>query len=151
MNQGSAPVDSSVVMNELVLPQHTNALGTCFGGTVMAWVDIVAATCAMKHARKQVVTAAIDAMQFLAPVKLGWIVNLKASVNYTHKTSAEVGVKVTAENPLTGEVFNTARAYLTLVSLDSNGKPTLFPPVTPVTDEDKRRFDRAYTRKPKQS
>ncbi len=134
-------------LNELVLPQHTNAMGTCFGGTVMAWVDVAAATCAMKHARKQCVTAAIDAMQFLAPVKLGWVVCLKARVNYTHNTSAEVGVKVTAENPLTGEVFNTARAYLTMVALDSAGRPTKFPPVQAETVEDKRRYDRAKVRR----
>ena len=141
------PRASWVEMTEIVLPQHTNALGTVFGGVVMSWVDIAAATCALRHTGRSVVTASIDAMHFLAPIKLGWIVTLKASVNYTHNTSCEIGVRITAENPLTGEKNHTASAYLTFVALDSNGKPTPFRPLVLETDEERQRFEAAKTRR----
>ncbi len=141
------PKQSFVEMTEMVLPQHTNAIGTVFGGTVMSWVDIAAATCAMRHCRKQVVTASIDALHFLAPIKLGWIVTIKASVNFTSKTSCEVGVKVTAENPLTEESFHTASAYLTMVALDSHGKPALIPQLLLESDEEKKRHSAAIERR----
>jgi acyl-CoA hydrolase len=142
-----SPQDSVVEMTEMVLPQHTNAIGSVFGGTVMSWVDIAAATAALRHARCQVVTASVDAMHFLAPIKLGWIVVLKASVNFTARTSCEVGVRVDAENPRTGERFHTATAYLTMVSVDSNGKPVPMPKVVPKTTEEKRRFEEAKIRR----
>ncbi len=138
---------SEAIMTEMVLPQHTNALGTVFGGVVMSWVDIVAAICAERHSNKQVVTASVDAMEFLAPIKLGWIVTLKASVNYVWTTSMEIGVKVTAENPRTGEFFHTASAYVTMVALDSHGRPTAIPKVLPVGSEQQRRFDEAKFRR----
>ena len=141
------PKDSQVIMTEIVLPQHTNAIGTVFGGTVMSWVDIAAATAAMRHAGMQVVTASVDAMEFRAAIRLGWIVNIMASVNYVSKSSCEVGVKVTAENPLTGEKFHTASAYLTLVALDSNGKSTRMPGIEPKTEEEQRRFSHAQSRR----
>lgn len=141
------PRHSFVEMTEMVLPQHTNAIGTVFGGTVMSWVDIAAATCAMRHCRKQVVTASIDALHFLAPIKLGWIVTIKASVNFTSRTSCEVGVKVTAENPIAEESFHTASAYLTMVALDSHGKPVPIPQLTPETDEEKKRYAAAMERR----
>jgi acyl-CoA hydrolase len=138
---------SEAIMTEMVLPQHTNAIGTVFGGVVMSWVDIAAAICAERHANKQVVTASVDALEFLAPIKLGWIVTLKAAVNYVWTTSCEVGVKVTAENPRTGEFFHTATAYVTMVALDSHGRPTGIPPVVPHNDEQRRRFDEAKFRR----
>lgn len=141
------PRDSWVEMTELVLPQHTNSLHTVFGGVVMSWVDIAAATCAMRHANRQVVTASIDAMHFLAPIKIGWVVTLKASVNYTSRTSCEVGVRVTAENPITEEYHHTASAYVTLVSLDSNGKPSPMPPIAPESEEEKSRYKAAEQRR----
>lgn len=138
---------SQVVMTELVLPSHTNALGTIFGGTIMSWVDIAAAICAQRHSQKQVVTAQIDSLEFVAPVFKGWVVNLKASVNYTGKTSMEVGVRVDAENPSTNETFHTASAYLTFVALDSHGRPTPIPPIDAVSDEEKRRQKAAQFRR----
>jgi acyl-CoA hydrolase len=134
-------------MTEMVLPQHTNALGSVFGGTVMSWVDIAAATCAMRHCAKQVVTASVDAMHFLAPVRLGWVVTIQASVNYVGGTSCEIGVKVTSENPISGERFHTASAYLTFVALDSHGKPTSIPGVLLESDEEKRRYASARLRR----
>lgn len=134
-------------MTELVLPSHTNALDSVFGGVIMSWIDIAAAIAAQRHSSKAVVTASIDALQFVAPVYKGWVVNLKASVNFTAKTSMEVGVRVDAENPQTGETFHTASAYLTFVALDSLGKPTVVPPVLPETEQEKRRYQDAQKRR----
>jgi acyl-CoA hydrolase len=147
MSEGKAPKESWVEMTELVLPQHTNQRGTAFGGTVVSWVDIAASVCAMRHSGIGVVTASIDAMHFLAPVKRGWIMNIFAAVNYTGTTSMEVGVKVLAENPLTGRKFHTASAYLTMVALDEYNKPTPIPQVIPQTDKEKERFEAAKERK----
>lgn len=141
------PSESWVEMTEMVLPQHTNALGTVFGGVVMSWVDIAAATCAMRHTSKTVVTASIDAMHFISPIKLGWIVTLKSAVNFTSNTSCEIGVKVVAENPLTGEKHHTASAYLTFVALDSLGRATPIPQISPETDEERQRMEDAKARR----
>lgn len=145
--EAKSPKVSHVEMTELVLPQHTNALGTIFGGVVLSWVDIAAAICAQRHTLKSVVTASIDAMHFLAPIRLGWIVNIKASVNFASQTSCEIGVKITAENPLTHEYHHTASAYVTMVALDSNGRPTPIPPVAPHTAEEKKRYEAALKRR----
>lgn len=139
--------ESQVVMTELVLPTHTNALGSVFGGTVMSWIDIAAAICAQRHSRKIVVTAHIDEVQFIAPVYKGWVINLKASVNQVGKTSMEIGVRVDAENPQTGEMFHTASAYLTFVALDSHGKPTTVNPLVIETAEEQRRYEAAVSRR----
>lgn len=144
------PVPSSkskVIMTELVLPQHTNALGSIFGGVIMSWIDIAAAIAASRHSSMQVVTASIDALNFVAPVYKGWIVNLKGAVNYVSRTSMEVGVRVDAENPMEGKTFHTATAYLTFVALDHHGKPVPVPPILPETDEERRRFEDAKKRR----
>jgi acyl-CoA hydrolase len=138
---------SKVIMTELVLPSHTNALGSIFGGVIMSWIDIAGAIAAQRHSRKIVVTASIDALQFVAPVYKGWVVNLKASVNYTGRTSMEVGVRIDAENPVSGETFHTASAYLTFVALDSHGKPAEIPPVKPESPEEIRRYEDAKIRR----
>src|ERR1700687_1225285 len=91
---------SQVIMTEMVLPQHTNALDSVFGGVIMSWIDIAAAIASMRHCQMQVVTASIDDLHFVQPVYKGWIVNLKAAVNYVSNTSMEVGVRVDAENPI---------------------------------------------------
>jgi len=142
------PVSASqVIMTQLVLPSHTNALGSIFGGTIMSWIDIAAAIAAQRHSNKEVVTASMDSLSFIAPVYKGWVVNLKASVNFTSRTSMEVGVRVDAENPKTGEVFHTASAYTTFVALGSNGKPTAVPELILETDDEKRRFAAAQRRR----
>jgi acyl-CoA hydrolase len=138
---------SQVVMTQLVLPSHTNSLDTVFGGTVMSWIDIAAAIAAQRHSNKAVVTASIDQLNFIAPIKKGWVVNLKASVNYTSRTSMEIGVKVEAENPITSELFHTASAYLTFVALGSDGKPSSVPTLDLETDVEKRRFAEAQKRR----
>lgn len=138
---------SQVVMTQLVLPTHTNALDTVFGGTVMSWIDIAAAICASRHAQKEVVTASIDELHFLAPIRKGWVVNLKASLNYVSHSSMEVGVRVESENPKTGEHFHTASAYLTFVALGSDGKPTAVPPLKLDTVDQLRRNNEAELRR----
>jgi len=138
---------SQVIMTQLVLPTHINAMGSIFGGTIMSWIDIAAAIAAQRHSNKEVVTASIDSLSFIAPVYKGWVVNLKASVNFTSKTSMEVGVRVDAENPKTGEVFHTASAYTTFVALGSNGKPTAVPELKLETEDEKRRFEAAKRRR----
>lgn len=134
-------------MTQLVLPEHTNALDSVFGGVIMSWIDICAAISAQRHSKKIVVTASIDSLHFVAPVYKGWVVNLKSRVNFVSKTSMEVGVRVDAENPRTGETFHTATAYLTFVALDSNRKPTQVDPLILDTKEDKRRYQEAQIRR----
>jgi len=136
-----------VVMTEIILPQHTNALGTVFGGVVMSWIDIAGAIAAQRYSRQVCVTASIDDLHFLAPIKTGWIVQLRARVNFTSHTSMEVGVRVDAENPLTGETHHTSSAYLTFVALDDKGKPQLVPPFKPQTADEKRRWTHAEKRR----
>ena len=145
--KGKAPSESKVTMTELVLPSHTNALGTIFGGTVLAWIDIAAATAAMRHARQTVVTASIDALHFIAPIRLGQIVHIQANVNYASRTSLEVGVRVDSEDPKTGERTHNVSAYTTFVALNEQYKPTPVPPVIPTTPIEKRRFKEAEQRR----
>lgn len=147
MGELRSVTESQVFMTEMVLPSHTNSLGTAFGGTIMSWIDIAAAIAAQRHAKKPVVTASIDALQFVAPVHLGWVVNLKASVNRVFKTSMEVGVRVDAENPITGEKHHTATAYLSFVALDINKRPAIIEPIQAVSEEQKRRFEQASERR----
>ena len=138
---------SEVVMTELVLPSHTNSLSSIFGGVIMSWIDIAGAISAQRHSKSSVVTASIDALNFEAPVYEGWVVNLKAKVNYVGKTSMEVGVRVDAENPRTGEMFKTAKAYLTFVAIDEHGKPKQVPGLAPETPDEIRRFQEGKVRK----
>lgn len=145
--EGKSPAASATHHEHLVRPQHTNAHGTLFGGEVMAWVDIAAAVTAMRHCGKSVVTASIDALHFLAPIHLGWIVCLDASVNFTSRTSCEIGVRVTAFSPITKELHHTASAYLTFVAIDINGRPAEIPAVVPDTDKDRERFEAAQERR----
>ena len=138
--------DSKVIMHELVLPNDTNVLGNVHGGRVMCLMDICAAMTAYKHARQPVVTASVDQLDFLAPAKKGDILILKSSVNYAHRTSMEIGVRIDAENPLTGIVSHTATAYLTFVAIDDNNKPVKIPKIIPVSKDEKRRYIRAKER-----
>ena len=146
-NKSKAPEESRVEMTELVLPEHTNAYGNIFGGQIMAWIDTAAAICAFRHCRNLCVTASMDALDFISPVKLGHIVILNANLNYTGRTSMEVGVKIRSEDPLTGEQHHTASSYLTFVAINESGKPIAVPPINPQTDQEKEWFQEAKTRK----
>ncbi|MGZ0049522.1 acyl-CoA thioesterase [Brevibacillus gelatini] len=134
---GARPISQSrTFLTDLVLPPDTNHHNTIFGGKVMAYVDKIACIAAMRHCRKPVVTASSDSFDFLAPIKTGEAINLEAYVTWTHNTSMEVFVKVESENLLTGEKRMTARAYLTMIALDEQGKPTLVPAVIPESEEE---------------
>ncbi len=141
------PKASSVIMTELVLPYHTNSLNSVFGGTIMSWVDIAAAISAGKHCKKDVVTASIDALHFITPAYVGWVVEVYARVNYVFKTSVEVGVRVESIAPKAGRRVHTASAYLTFVALDDLGKATLAPELKLETEEDKKRAQKAVARR----
>ncbi len=144
----SKPVSASAAeFTHRVLPPDTNALGTIFGGRIMEWIDIAGAVVASRHCRGVAVTASMDALNFISPIKLADIVIIKAAVNYTHKTSMEIGVRVESEDPRTGIRRHTASSYLTFVALDDSGRPTMVPPLLPETEAEKRRHLAAARRR----
>jgi acyl-CoA hydrolase len=132
---------------EAVLPNDANPLGKMLGGRVMHLIDIAGALAATRHSNSHVVTASVDYMDFRFPIDVGeWIV-LKSSVNRVFRTSMEVGVKVFAENVLTGEQKHTSSAYVTFVAIDHNRKPKPVPPLILETVGDRRRYDEAGERR----
>ena len=132
---------------EAVLPNDANPLGKMLGGRVMHLIDIAGALAATRHSNSHVVTASVDYMDFRFPIDVGeWIV-LKSSVNRVFRTSMEVGVKVFAENVLTGEQKHTSSAYVTFVAIDHNRKPKPLPPLILETVGDQRRYDEAGERR----
>ena|SRR5579872_4740285 len=142
------PVRESISeYSEFALPNDANGLGNVLGGKVMHLVDLVGALAAMRHTRCTVVTASIDSMTFLHPVKIGQLILLRSSVNRVFRSSMEVGVKVWVENLRTGEIRHTSSAYLTFVALDASGHSIAVPPVVPETDEEKRRYEDAARRR----
>ncbi len=128
--------DSKVEMTELVLPSHTNNHNTAFGGQIAAWCDICAAVAAQRFCRLPVVTASMDELHFLYPVKRGMVVILRSQVNQAWRTSMEVGVRVEAEDPLTGETVHCCSAYLTFVALDGSAKPCQIPRLDMMNNEE---------------
>ena len=133
--------------SELAMPNDANPLGSLFGGKVMALVDLAASIAAHRHARCPVVTASIDHMNFLYPVKIGELVTCYSQVNRVFRTSMEVGVRVMVENMSTGDRRHTSTAYLTFVALGTSGEPVPLPPVVPETDNERRRYDEALLRR----
>jgi acyl-CoA hydrolase len=134
-------------MTELVLPNDTNQLGNLLGGRLMHWVDIAAALAAQRFSGRVSVTASVDEMNFLGPVKLGHVVHLRASVNRSYNTSMEVGVRAEVEDFKTGDIRHVNTAYLTFVALDEFGQPSVVPEVLPQSDYEKRRYAAAGTRR----
>ncbi len=147
MQEGKPVRESQTEMVEMVLPNDANPLGSILGGKVLHLVDIAAAIAAQRHASRFVVTASLDHVDFRHPIRVGELIVLKASVNRVFRSSMEVGVKVFSENPLTGERRPTSAAYLTMVALDADGRPMAIPPVIPETEEQKRRYQQAETRR----
>ncbi len=145
--QGRHPRESEAVMSELMMPQHANLMGNVFGGVLLSLVDRVAAVAAMRHARRPCVTVSVDKVDFREPIHVGELVKALARVNFAGRTSMEVGVKVIAENVISGEQRQTNSCYLTYVALDERGAPTEVPPVVPETPDEKRRYDRAAKRR----
>lgn len=141
------PEQSVVVMTELVLPNDTNYLGNLLGGRLMHWVDIAAALSAQRHSSKVCVTASVDEISFNEPIKLGHVVHIRSVLTRAFRTSMEVYVEVWREDPLHGTRTRTSEAYLTFVAIDQYGKPLPAPPLEPVTDEEKRRFEEAAIRR----
>jgi acyl-CoA hydrolase len=138
---------SFVSMTEMVLPSHTNALGSIFGGVIMSWIDICAAISAGRHSARPVVTASIDDLHFVAPVHTGDIVQLHARVSFVHKTSMEICVRVDGENLVQRKKFHVASAFLTFVALGADGKPCPVGELILETDEDRRFHQEATQRR----
>lgn len=134
------PRESRVEMTQIVMPFHTNYNNSLFGGQVVQWIDICAAVSAMRHSGGKAVTASIDRLDFLSPVMMGDIVILRSMVNFTSRTSMEIGCRVESEDPVSGERRYTTKAYLTFVAIDDEHKPRAITPLKLETDEDKRRF-----------
>src|SRR5690625_657168 len=130
--------NSFTVKTSNVLPPDTNTYGTLFGGKLMAHIDDVAAIAAVRHARKPVVTASTDSVDFLSPVKEGDSICIEAFVTWTHETSMEVFVKAVTEDLLTGQRKVCSTAFLTFVAVDKNGRPTSVPAVYPESTYEKK-------------
>jgi acyl-CoA hydrolase len=139
--------DSVTVMNEIVLPSDSNALGTAFGGKVMQWIDVCAAMAAQRHCRRRVVTAAIDELHFEAPIRVGEIASMRAEVTATFRRSLEVAVEVYGEDPVRGERRRCCSAFLTFTALDDASRPTEVPPLALETEEARRRAEEAEARR----
>ncbi len=137
---------SRAVKSAFVLPPDTNHYGTIFGGRVMAYIDDVAAISATRHARKPVVTASMDSVDFLYPIKSGQSICLESFVTWSRKTSMEVFVKVVSEDLLTGVRRVCATSFLTFVALDENGRPSEIPAVVAESELEKVLFDGAPAR-----
>src|SRR5476651_2121499 len=134
-------------MTQIILPNDTNTLGNLLGGRLMHFIDLTAAMAAYRHSRTNVVTAAMDHIDFIRPVHLGDLLTLRSSVNRAFTTSMEVGVKVWAENTRTGSIAHVARAYLVFVAIDNEGRRVRIPEVLPETSAEIRRFEGARRRR----
>ena len=142
------PVSASrTEMTELVLPQDANLLGNILGGRVMHLIDVAGAIAAHRHCHRQVVTASVDHLDFLNPVRVGDLIVLEAQLNRAFHTSVEVGVQVFSEDSITGVRRHTTQALLTFVALDEAGKPAPVPPLLLKTTEEKRRYREAGDRR----
>lgn len=151
MNEENAmprPVrDSQSEMAEIVLPNDANPLGSLLGGRLMHWIDLAGAMAAHRHSRSYAVTASVDHIDFLVPVRVGDLVILRSSVNRVFHTSMEVGVKVFVENYLADTAQHVASAYLTFVAVDAAGKHLKVAAVIPESQEQQRRYDDAGRRR----
>ena len=142
-----SPSDSHAILVRWMGPQDANNAGFVHGGIVMKMCDEAGGIAAVKHSRGRVVTAAMDRLTFLEPVHLGHLVTCRASVNAVWRTSMEIGVRVEAENPRTGDVRHTSTAYLTFVALDDEGRPTAVPPLLVESKREERRQREAQLRR----
>ena len=145
--EGNRVSESSVIMTQVMTPQDANTAGNVHGGVVMRLIDTVGGVVAQRHARVNAVTASIDRLDFHYPAYIGDLLTLKASLNMVGKTSMEVGVRVEAENVITGEVRHTASAYLTFVALSKDGKPTPVPSLILENETEIRRNREAQMRR----
>ena len=139
--------ETRTTIPRIMMPMDANPSGNVYGGSVLRYIDEVASIAAVRHTRTNVVTASIDRMDFLEPAHIGDVLIMKAAINYTGRTSMEVGVRVEAEDPRTGRVVHTASCYLTMVALDAQGRPTPVPPVVPSNDEERAWFENGRKRR----
>jgi acyl-CoA hydrolase len=142
-----SPTASRVETANIVLPGLTNVHGTIFGGILLQWIDVAGAIAAARHAGESVVTAAMDRVHFLRPVRLGAVVIVQAQVNFVAHTSMEVGVRVFVEDLRTKERTQATRAYVTMVAVDGNGRPVPVQPLVLESDDDRRRYADAEHRR----
>ena len=145
--RGKRPTDSEMTTARLMMPTDANVLGNVFGGAIMKYMDEAAAIVAWRHAGKNVVTASIDRMNFFAPVYVGNLLILKASVNYVGTTSMEIGVRIEAQDLSTRKGVHAGSCYLTYVALDEKGKPSPIPKLVATTPTQRRRFKEAVARR----
>jgi len=138
--------ETNLVVSHLVMPADTNPAGNVHGGVIMKHIDNTAGIVAYRHARANVVTASIDRLDFHHPAFVGELLTFKASMNYAGRSSMEIGVRVEAENLLSGDVRHVASAYLTFVSLDENHRPKPVPELAFESDEECRRNREAIER-----
>ena len=141
MTQARPTSETRTAIQRIMMPTDANPSGNVYGGAILRYIDEVASIVAFRHTRTNVVTASVDRMDFLEPVHIGDVLILRAAINFTGKTSMEVGVRVEAEEPRTGHVTHTGSCYLTMVALDGQGRPTPVPPVVPSNDEERRWFE----------
>ncbi len=132
--------DSQVTLSQQMMPSDANPLGNVHGGYIMKLVDEAGGLAAMRHARRPVVTVTVDSMSFLSPVKVGHLLTLRSAVNWVGRTAIEVGVRVEAENPITGEIMHTNSAFAVYVALDDDGRPCPVPPLILETEDERRRW-----------
>ncbi len=145
--ESKRPSESATEMVQVVLPNDANPLGFILGGTVMHLIDIAGAIASFRHARSRVVTAAVDDLVFLHPIKVGDLIILKARVTCTFSTSLEVQVDVFSEEALTGRRQQTSRAFLTFVAIDENGGRVPVPPLLVESDEERTTCAQAHARR----
>ena len=138
---------SQSIMTELMMPNMANNLGNVFGGVILSLIDRAAAVAAGRHARNPCVTVAIDRVEFREPIHLGELVIAKANVDYVGRTSLDIGVRVEAENILTGERRHTNSCHMTFVAIDEHGHPTAVPPVKPESRQEQEWYERAEERR----
>ncbi|MBX5449496.1 acyl-CoA thioesterase [Thermogemmatispora sp.] len=146
-SQGHTIAYSRTTSSRLMGVLDANANGNVHGGVIMRMVDEAAAVVAIKHSHRNVVTARVERFDFLAPAYLGDVVSVHCELQYVGRTSMEVGVRVTAEDPLTGEVRHVASSRVIYVALDEHGKPTPVPPLVPGDEEERAIIERARLRR----
>lgn len=142
-----SPAESVAVMTQMILPSDANPLNAAFGGRVLEWIDVCGGIAAGRHCRHAVVTASVDDLHFHASIRVGWVVTLRARVLAAFRSSMEVGVRVTAENPLTGEHHLTTTALITFVALNPDGSRAEVPPLLLETDAERAAFEAAHVRR----
>lgn len=147
MNSYKSAKDSHLTITELMLPSHSNFGGKIHGGHILSLMDQIAFACASKHSQKYCVTASVNRVDFRSPVEVGELLTLKASINYTGRTSMVVGVRVESQNITTGEIRHCNSSYFTMVAKDTNGKSMRIPGLLIKDEQGIRRFTRSKFRK----